>query len=157
MWEERAPQERVLLIVLAIFSLVVVFYLLVYQPLQHRQTAALERYHKEISDYQWLRSKTREIIKLKSQARGVAVMVRGSAQVRSAIENSLGRYNLNAKIELKDEEEGNQLVEINFDNQNGSTVMQWLAANMQSGYLLRTLDLNSKSDGTVSATVYFEL
>ena len=157
LWEERAPREKLLLIALSIFLVLTVFYLFFYQPLRAQQTIALERYNKEIGDYQWLRSKTDEIIRLKNQARGIDVMVSGIARVRTEIENSLKQYDLNANVELQDEEEGNQLIVIKFDNQSGSKVMQWLAVNTQSGYLLRTLDLNSSADGTVSATVYFDL
>ena len=157
LWEDLAPREKLLLIALSIFLVLTAFYLFFYQPLRAQQMIALERYNKEMSDYQWLRSKTDEIIRLKNQARGIDVMVSGIARVRTEIENSLKQYNLNANVELQDEEEGNQLIVIKFDNQSGAKIMQWLATNTQSGYLLRTLDLSSDTDGTVSATAYFEL
>ena len=157
LWDEREPREKVLLGGLLVFLIFVIFYLLVYQPIQNQYAQAHIDYQQSNKDYRWLHGQIATIANLKRTARGADLAMEGIGKLRTEIDQSLKKYKLTANVAILDEEEGGKLIEIKIDNANGREVLKWLEQNMQRGHLLHTFDLNHKGNGRVSTVAYFEL
>ena len=155
-WLGLQPRERVLLAGLGLFLAAFLFETFFYRPLRVQYDASATRYAKLSGDYQWLRGKATTVKSLQA-GQGASILSLPPDERRGALEKSLSE--LGAKFELKvsDEEEGSQLAQARWRDVGGKPLMQWVAARIEEGYLLRSLSLKIVQQGRVAAKVSFEL
>jgi general secretion pathway protein M len=147
-WRGLAPRERLLVLAGGVLVAVLLFYSLLWAPLQRELTRLRADVPGKYEELQWMRSQTARLKVLRS-AEPVATQ---SSGLLSFVEQSAQTYNIRQFIKRVDPQGANS-VQLAIDGAPFNGVVEWLAnLQKQGGVRIETASLEPQSvSGTVNA------
>lgn len=154
-WLAREARERSLLTALAGFLVVVLFYLLLWSPMQQAKQNAELKLQNAQQTWEWLNQQVPLVERTGSQNQNNKPAVENQSQLLRLVQNSLRQQNLFKDIKsVKGVSKG---AEVRFDEVSASRLFRWLAELEQKGVSSSDLKVSYIAADKVKAKIEFKL
>ncbi|MDG6777325.1 type II secretion system protein GspM [Thiomicrorhabdus sp. zzn3] len=151
-WSQLAERERKMVLGLAVFLLVTLFYVLVWQPLHERAHSAQQSVQRAQGEWQWLRE---EVIKHPRQhSSGAVLQFETQSQLMATIQRTLRDENLQGFMESITPSK--RAIRVSFKSVPAPRLFRWLSGMEKRGLISQQLQIVPVGTGMVEVMVSFE-
>lgn len=152
MWTQLAQREKRLVIGLVIFLVIMVFYSLVWSPIQSQYTQQKSALKKAETEWLWL---VEQAPKVERSTRSNSLAVHSKTALMDSLQHSLRQQNLLQFTEgLKLTNRG---VKVSFEEVDAPRLFRWVGVLEQQGLTAISMKLTPLSDGLTQAELLYEV
>jgi len=150
-WSQLAERERNMVVVLAVFLAVVLFYLAIWSPIHSANQQASQAEQRAKQQWQWLNDQVLEYPMRKEQKN--ALKFTTQSQLMSSLQSSLRKENLLSSMDSMSPSA--KTIKVDFKEVNAPQLFSWLSLLEKQGLVSKQLQVNSLKPGIVQASVRF--
>ncbi|MEA3404407.1 MAG: type II secretion system protein GspM [Pseudomonadota bacterium] len=150
-WSQLAERERTMVIALAAFLGVVLFYLVIWSPIHSANQQAIQSEQRALQEWQWLND---QVLKYPMvQKNKDALKFTTQSQLMSSLQSSLRNENLLSSMGSMTPSA--KTIKVDFKEVNAPQLFSWLSFLEKQGLVSKQLQINAVKPGIVQASVRF--
>lgn len=150
-WSQLAERERVMVMALAVFLGMVLFYLVIWSPIHSANQQAIQSEQRAQQQWQWL---NQQVIKHPMvEKRQNALRFATQSQLMSSLQSSLRNENLLSSMSSMTPSA--KSIKVDFKEVNAPQLFSWLSFLEKQGLVSKQLQINAIKPGIVQASVRF--
>ncbi|MGM0541595.1 MAG: type II secretion system protein GspM [Pseudomonadota bacterium] len=152
-WLKLAQREKQLVYLMVLFLTVVLFYSLIWSPIQNAHNSAKQTLEKSENEWLWLNQQV-PLVSQKSQP-SLQLDIQTKAGLMSFVQDALKSENL--MHQMQELQLTNKGVKISFNEVDAPRLFRWLSYLEAQGVIAKNLQLTPLKPGFTQAQVEFEV
>ncbi len=150
-WSQLAERERKMLMLLAGFLVLVLFYLVLWSPLHSAYQQAQQDEQRAQQQWQWLSDQVRQNPMVEKQKNGLQYA--SQSQLMGSLQSSLRKQNLLSFMSTM--APSAKSIKVDFKEVNAPRLFRWLSELEKQGLVSQQLQINALKPGVVQASIRF--